>query len=105
MITYQQKVRSMGGAKNRVPQGDKPHQNKKKDACYDRDSTFRLKRFLKRRGPLTQNRRKIRPISFCMMVLVVHLGHGIFHSVLAAVLFFPKLVFLGEEVSSSQIKG
>ena len=41
---------------------------------------FLAKKCSERRGSLTQNRWKIRPLSFCI-ILVVYLGHGIFHPV------------------------
>ena len=50
----------------------------RKRTCYDKEVyLFLAKMFSERRGSLTQNRRKIRPISFCV-ILVVYLGHGIF---------------------------
>ena len=48
------------------------------DACYDRGSPCPLKLFLKRRGSLTQNRRKW-AISFYIIILFVYPGRGIIY--------------------------
>ena len=49
------------------------------DERYDRGTTFRLNLFLNGGGSLTQNRQK--QAFFLSGVLVVYLGHGIFHPV------------------------
>ena len=70
-----------------MPQGDTCLLAVSQDACYDGVSTFRLKNEMvsERRGSLTPNRREKNAI---FLLLVVYLGHGIFHP--AAVLFFSK---------------
>ena len=50
------------------------------------------------RGSLTQNRRKTRPLKFCM-ILVVYLSPGILQPVVA-VLLFLQIQFFGEVLSS-----
>ena len=55
--------------------------------CYERVITFRLKRFPNDGAPYPKILGN-RPFYFCMLVLVVDLGHGIFHPV--AVLFFSR---------------
>ena len=54
------------------------------DACYNRGIKvylFLAEMVSERRHSLTQNCRKIRPIYFAM-ILVVYVGHEIFHLVL-----------------------
>ena len=68
----------------------------KKDACYDSGIPFFGENgFSEGRGSLTQNRWKIRPLNFCVMILVVHLGHGIFHPVQSGFTFL-QILFSGE---------
>ena len=56
-------------------------------------------------GSFTQNRRKYDIFSSFSFILVVYLGHGIFHPVVVvAVLFFSKSVFGIDMPSSSQVE-
>ena len=59
------------------------------DTCYDREGTFREKTFLNSGAPF--NPKIVGNRSFVCMILVVYLGHGVFH--LVAVLFLSKSVF------------
>ena len=64
------------------------------DACYDRGSTFRLKCFLND-GTGLLNPKSSEVVGFFLlhMILVVYLGHGIFHPVYVVVaLSFSKSV-------------
>ena len=57
------------------------------DSCYSRGSSFRLKLFLK---DGVSYPKMVRFFFFCV-ILVVHVGHGMFHPVAASV--FSKSVF------------
>ena len=64
------------------------------DACYDRGFHLSCEMVSERRGSFTQNRRKIRPLNFSM-ILVVYLSREIFHSsgIISVYFFLPKSVF------------
>ena len=64
----------------------------KKDACYDRCSTFRLKCFLND-GLLNPKSSEIRHFFFFCVILVVYVRQWNFSSGIMAVLFFLQISF------------